>query len=1047
MSSTFLESLAKQRKQFLEGLDANDGDINLDIFEDFYPDQAHFVFELLQNAEDAEATRAHFEVTQDGCGFEHDGKRLFTENNVRAITGIHNSTKKKSPDQIGKFGIGFKSVFVYTLSPEVHSGGFSFRITRLVLPEPIDAHPELGTRTRFWLPFNNPDKPPEVAFSEVEAALLALPETSILFLSHLEEISWQIGPAVRGRVRRHSHSASHVEVIKELEGKSKSSSHFLRFQEQVPGLDRQYVAVAYPLECESNVDTGDGDIPLKKRFRIISAKPGRTAVYFPADKENSGLRFHLHGPFVPELSRASIKETAVNLPLFEQLGRLAATSLHSIRDQGLLTAEFLAVLPNPHDQIPPRYECIRADIIKEMNSQPLTPTHAKSYAAANCLFQAKASLKELLSKEDLKFLAEPSNDDPQWAVGVTQKSSNVDRFLNGLDITEWDVDKFVELLIDKATDGWHWVSSSNRSASGPDHGFMQWLSAKSPEWHQELYSLLSLECQQGAEFDGHPLATKLQSLRIVRLTDSSYGVGRKCFFLSNGDTTNDVFSCVDSSVYTSGKSKTKQHHARRFLEEIGVRIIGESEQVDAILKERYTYEAEVPDEKTYRKDLKRFVALVEKQPDAASLFKESYIFLCDDDIWYQPSGAYLDMPFLDTGLTHYYKAIGTDADRAALNECYSGYGIAISRLAKFAQALGAQTQLEIVEASCVDNPEWSYLCSVPGERRTSPINRDYCIPCIRQLLKRPTIAISKLIWQTMITLPSPDYLTAMYQRNQSSGAHYAASQLVHELKVAEWVPQSSGRFVRPSEASRDFLPEGFPFDGGWKWLKAIQFGQGEAIRTKEQQQTQIAAKELGFADLETLDRARRFVALPQDEQLRILAALQRERDRFGLPTNEPVNPERRAAKIRSRAAEAPKRNTEQRERSVSVGVDDVKRKAAQYLRQQYKNEDEEMICQICKAPLPFKLADGTAYFEKVEFLPELTKHYVQNYLALCPNHAAMFQHVNGSSDLIGDVIDLTGQEVHVMLAKEHATIYFTKTHLFDVKTLIDVDRDQKRTKL
>ena len=61
------------------------------------------------------------------------------------------------------------------------------------------------------------------------------------------------------------------------------------------------------------------------------------AVFFPAEKETSGLRFHLHAPFVPELSRASIKETPANQPLFQQLATLTAASLHQIRDLGLLT--------------------------------------------------------------------------------------------------------------------------------------------------------------------------------------------------------------------------------------------------------------------------------------------------------------------------------------------------------------------------------------------------------------------------------------------------------------------------------------------------------------------------------------------------------------------------------------------------------------------------------------------------------------------------------------------------------------------------------------
>src|ERR1700727_903361 len=108
----FLDALIQRRRKFLDGLDANKGDVNLDIFEDFYPDRAHFVYELLQNAEDAGETQVTFTLEEDRLVCEHDGLRTFTEADVSAITGIHNSTKAETQDQIGKFGVGFKSVFV-----------------------------------------------------------------------------------------------------------------------------------------------------------------------------------------------------------------------------------------------------------------------------------------------------------------------------------------------------------------------------------------------------------------------------------------------------------------------------------------------------------------------------------------------------------------------------------------------------------------------------------------------------------------------------------------------------------------------------------------------------------------------------------------------------------------------------------------------------------------------------------------------------------------------------------------------------------------------
>lgn len=351
--TNFLRNLAAQRQKFLDGLDANKGDINLDIFEDFYPDQAHFVLELLQNAEDVGATEANLELSQHGCSFTHNGKRTFNANDVRAITGIHNSTKTRAADQIGKFGVGFKAVFVYTLNPEIFSGEFAFRIRRLVLPEEVPGAPRLGTDTRFWLPFDNPRKVPDSAFTEICDSLSTLSDTTLLFLSHLELISWRIDGATPGEILRVQHSDNHFEVLKQVGGGTATSSHFLKFDRPVVGLEKQRVAVAFALDALPNVQSFDPAKPLAKQFKITSANPGRVAVYFPAEKETSGLRFHLHAPFVPELSRASIKETPANQPLFEQLAAVTAAALPRIRDLGLLTTDFLAVLPNPQDAVPP----------------------------------------------------------------------------------------------------------------------------------------------------------------------------------------------------------------------------------------------------------------------------------------------------------------------------------------------------------------------------------------------------------------------------------------------------------------------------------------------------------------------------------------------------------------------------------------------------------------------------------------------------------------------------------------------------------------------
>lgn len=101
-----------------------------------------------------------------------------------------------------------------------------------------------------------------------------------------------------------------------------------------------------------------------------------------------------------------------------------------------------------------------------------------------------------------------------------------------------------------------------------------------------------------------------------------------------------------------------------------------------------------------------------------------------------------------------------------------------------------------------------------------------------------------------------------------------------------------------------------------------------------------------------------------------------------------------------------------------------------------------MICQIYSEELPFKKANGEFYFEKVKFLPDLTKLHYQNYIALCPNHAAMYKVVNESKDiLLENFIDLDQNELDIVLAGKNMKIYFTETHRLDLKSVINSEKN------
>lgn len=110
-----MAALEQKRRKWVEATRENGFREGIaDLLAHQYSRKTHFIFELLQNAEDARATAVEFCVGSDWLVFSHNGERLFSEDNIERITGIGQSDKQGDYTQIGKHGIGFKAVFAYT---------------------------------------------------------------------------------------------------------------------------------------------------------------------------------------------------------------------------------------------------------------------------------------------------------------------------------------------------------------------------------------------------------------------------------------------------------------------------------------------------------------------------------------------------------------------------------------------------------------------------------------------------------------------------------------------------------------------------------------------------------------------------------------------------------------------------------------------------------------------------------------------------------------------------------------------------------------------
>ncbi|CAF4753864.1 unnamed protein product [Rotaria socialis] len=117
---------------------------------DLYSEKGHFVLELIQNADDNQYPSDCLPTLR----FVLSDKRIlicnneigFERNNVEAICDVGTSTKgKHKQGYAGHKGIGFKSVFMVSNRPEIHSKGYHFCF------DTVDGTEQIGYIRPIWL--------------------------------------------------------------------------------------------------------------------------------------------------------------------------------------------------------------------------------------------------------------------------------------------------------------------------------------------------------------------------------------------------------------------------------------------------------------------------------------------------------------------------------------------------------------------------------------------------------------------------------------------------------------------------------------------------------------------------------------------------------------------------------------------------------------------------------------------------------------------------------------------------------------------------------
>ena len=310
----------------------------LDLLGQLYSERTHFIFELVQNAEDAGATELAFELFADRLELRHDG-RPFTEADVRGVCGVGKSAKSGDLTAIGKFGIGFKSVYAYTRSPRVYSGDEHFGIENYVRPFAVEPLAPPSAGTLFVFPFDHDTVPAAVAAREIAAALTAVQPRILLFLRSIGRL--RVGgagvPALGHRAvgRRVAGPGGPGPRRVTLSRDGRTAEEWLAWH-------RRALEQAPPVEIAFRVEAG----------RLVPCESSPLIVSFPTEKETF-LGFLVQGPYRTTPARDNVPgHDPSNQLLVRETGTLLGDVLRELRDDGLLTVEALQALPLEEARFP-----------------------------------------------------------------------------------------------------------------------------------------------------------------------------------------------------------------------------------------------------------------------------------------------------------------------------------------------------------------------------------------------------------------------------------------------------------------------------------------------------------------------------------------------------------------------------------------------------------------------------------------------------------------------------------------------------------------------
>ena len=751
------------------------------LLTDLYDDRTHFIYELLQNAEDAlrrrndepQSRTVRFDLSEHALRVSHYGK-LFDRRDVEGVCGIALSTMGGDLTRIGRFGIGFKSVYGFTDRPEIHSGDEDFGIDSFVWPSAQPAIERNPDQTVFIMPLRDPGE----HRAEIANGLRRISLDTLLFLRQIETIEWSLPDGTSGRYVRGSETRDRDIDVRRVTVTGESTGQ--------GNTERSWLVFSKPTYGTSDVLAGRLEVAfLMDDDRIVPVSRSPLVVFFPTVVETN-LGFRIQGPYRTTPSRDNVPKTDEwNQECVKKTGDVLVDALVWLRDHNMLDVNVLHCLPidqrkfDDDSMFAPLYN----ETKKAFHSHRLLPIFGSGYAASSEIKIARSGeLRGLFTPDMLADIFQVHGPLSWLSDTITDRSAHeLWRYLRE------------DLGVDEV-----------RSEHIIGRLDVQFLEQQGNDWVRRLYEFMNVQ---------KDLYSRAKKWPLVRLSDGrhvvAYDENVVQAYLPGVETTN--FPTVHRETCSTDGS-------RQFLEAIGLLPPDPVDDIILNVLPKYVNGTDI-DGADYAKEIARIVDAFQTDSTArreelvAELSETQFLATVDagngELRWAAPSGTYIrtdrlaslfdgveDVLFVDQG----YDCLRGEKVRSVLEAC------------------GASRYLRREEVECrLSERELREIRRDAGlERKTRGRPSDFSLRGVDELLDHMAglspnerKARAATLWEALADVAgrTPGAFDGTYSwgySHESKTATFDAA-VVRRLNEVSWVPAGDGEFRVPAKVSFETL--------------------------------------------------------------------------------------------------------------------------------------------------------------------------------------------------------------------------------------------------